>query len=215
MEDYSIPDTNVRRNLRETYLSQVEDGFRMLRAALQIDPGYDDAMAYINLLCRLKAGVMDSPAESAGWIAKADEWVGKALAAKRARADGPKPGPATIDVDGPPPGPESLSRRVAAPPPPPPRPIGSPGNQIASPLAPVKPRNAEAPFPFWQVTGRADVTAMALFRELESKGFRAALFRAREDDLVRVMVGPYFDQLSLEKAKGEIEAAGFHALRIW
>jgi beta-lactamase regulating signal transducer with metallopeptidase domain/cell division septation protein DedD len=215
VEDYSIPDANVRRTLREAYLPQIEDGFRMLQAALQIDPGYDDAMAYINLLCRLKAGLVDSPAESADLMAKADQWVGNALATKRARANGPKPGPATIDVDGPPPGPESLSRRVAAPPPPPPPPIGSAGNQVASPLPPVKPRNAEAPSPYWQVTGRADAPAMALFHELESKGFRAALFRAREDDLVRVMVGPYFDQQSLERAKGEIEAAGFHALRIW
>ncbi len=29
------------------------------------------------------------------------------------------------------------------------------------------------------------------------------------------MVGPYFDQQSLEKAKGEIETAGFRPLRIW
>ena len=65
------------------------------------------------------------------------------------------------------------------------------------------------------MTGRADVPAMALFRELESKGFRAALFRAREDDVVRVMVGPYSDPRTLERAKGEIEAAGFHALRVW
>jgi cell division septation protein DedD len=56
---------------------------------------------------------------------------------------------------------------------------------------------------------------MVLFRSLESKGFRGMLFQSKEDGPVRVMAGPYFDQQSLEKAKSEIETAGFRPLRVW
>ena len=35
---------------------------------LQLDPQYDDAMAYMNLLYRLKAGLVDNPGESAGRV---------------------------------------------------------------------------------------------------------------------------------------------------
>jgi cell division septation protein DedD len=212
-ELYAIADANLRRSLREQYLPAIDEGIGMLQSALQIDPGYDDAMAYTNLLYRLKSGLVDSPAESAELIAKADEWVGKALATRRQRAQGQDSEPSQLNVEGPPPGPEGGSRMIKAPPPPPPP--APPGDRIASALPPMKPRTAEQQAPYWQVAGKGDVLAMTLFRDLQSKGFRAALFASKEDNLVRVMVGPYFDSQSLEKAKTEIESAGFHALRIW
>ena len=39
----------------------VNEGFKDLDQALQIDPEYDDAMAYENLLYRQKADLEDSP----------------------------------------------------------------------------------------------------------------------------------------------------------
>ena len=69
MEEYWIPDTTSRKSLRDQFLPRIEDGFRMLQVALQLDPNYDDAMAYMNLLDRLKAGIVESPAESADLIA--------------------------------------------------------------------------------------------------------------------------------------------------
>ena len=74
-EDYSVPDANVRKKLRDQFLPQIEDGFRMLQIALQLDPNYADAMAYLNLLYRLKSGLVDSAIESADLLSKADDWV--------------------------------------------------------------------------------------------------------------------------------------------
>jgi hypothetical protein len=87
-------------------------------------------------------------------------------------------------------------------------------DQIASVQPISRPRNAEQPEPYWQVAG-GNVPAITLLRDLESKGFHAVLYPSREDNLVRVMVGPYSDAQALARAKGEIEAAGFQALRIW
>ena len=183
----------------------------MMELALQIDPGYDDAMAYMNLLYRLKSALVDSPVEAAGLMAKADEWVHKALATRKEHAT-KAPETAQLDVDGPPPVPENTPKLKAPPPPPPP---GGAGNQIASGAPPPRPRNAEQPAPYWQVLGPTETPAIVLFRNLESKGFRGMLFRANEDGQVRVMVGPYFDEPSLKKAQGEIETAGFRPLRVW
>ena len=212
VQDYVIPDVNLRRSLREQHLSQVDDGLRVLDVALQIDPGYDDAMAYTNLLYRLRASLVDSPAEAAEMMAKADDWVGKALSTKKQHTATKVPETAQLNVDGPAPVPENAPKLKAPPPPPPP---GSAGNQIASAAPTPRARNAEQPAPYWQVLGATDTPAIVLFRSLESKGFRGMLFRANEDGQVRVMAGPYFDQQSLEKAKGELETAGFRPLRVW
>ena len=47
----------------------------MLQIAIQLDPDYSDAMAYMNLLYRIEAGIADTPAQSADAVAKADSWV--------------------------------------------------------------------------------------------------------------------------------------------
>ncbi len=112
----NIPDPALRQSIREKHLAQVEDGFRMLQIALQLDPGDSSAMAYMNLLDRIQAGLADTPEQAAEYIAKADSWVGQAVAAKRkaAQSSGPaKP----LDTNGPIPAPFP-----SAPPPPPPPP---------------------------------------------------------------------------------------------
>lgn len=100
-----IPDAALRQSVRTQHLARIEDGERMLQTALQINPDYSDAMAYMNLLYRLQAGIVDSQAESDELIAKADDWVGKALAARK------RQGPTAPVAGG-----------LAAPPPPPPPP---------------------------------------------------------------------------------------------
>jgi len=108
-----IPDANLRLKVRTEHMAQIEDGFRMLQIALQLDPDYVDAMAYMNLLYRIEAGIVESEQESAGLVAQADSWVKKALAAKRTQAQNP---------------PQKSSRPAALgstpPPPPPPPPPG-------------------------------------------------------------------------------------------
>ena len=216
MEEYWIPDTTSRKSLRDQFLPRIEDGFRMLQVALQLDPNYDDAMAYMNLLDRLKAGIVESPAESADLIAKADDWVTRTLATKRRNAQNQQPEPAPhLNVDGPPPGPASAQAVLAAPPPPPPPPPAVSDNQTASasPL-PEQRNSAEWSGSFWQVTGGAG-TANVLTRLLKEKGFHAVSLTSTADNLVRVMVGPYHDAQSLDRAKVNLEGAGFHPVRIW
>jgi beta-lactamase regulating signal transducer with metallopeptidase domain/cell division septation protein DedD len=218
MEDYAIPDASVRKTLRDQYQGNVEEGLQMLQTALQLDPNYDDAMAYMNLLYRLKASLVDSASESAELMAKADDFVHQALATKRQHAHGGAPGAAQLDISGPPPGPASPRPIMMHGPPPPPPPAGPAvrDNESASAVPPRSPRNAaERPGSFVQVMGAGEISANALARALREKGFSTSFVKSSEDNLVRVMVGPYSDARSLEQAKTNLERAGFRSVGIW
>jgi TonB family protein len=119
----NIPDAGLRQRLRAQHGAHVEDGHRMLAIAVQLNPDFADAMAYENLLDRIEAGMADTPQQAADWIAKADEWVGKALDAKRRMANKPRPAAQPLNVDNP----AYLMMVVAPPPPPPPPPPGTVG----------------------------------------------------------------------------------------
>jgi TonB family protein len=80
-----LPDP-ARQELKQKYSSMIEHGIVSLDKALQIDPQYSDAMAYMNLLIRERADLADSPEQYRSETATADDWVQKALAAKRAQA---------------------------------------------------------------------------------------------------------------------------------
>jgi tetratricopeptide (TPR) repeat protein len=111
-----VPDPAMRAKLRTEIGPRIDEGVRMLQMALDLDPGSSDAMAYMNLLTRAKMPIADDSAESSRLLAEADDWVRKALQARKNR-------PATevkIDADGPPP--TAIPGVVPAPPPPPPPP---------------------------------------------------------------------------------------------
>jgi TonB family protein len=76
----------ARQELKQKYSSMIEHGISSLEKALQIDPQYSDAMAYLNLLIRERADLADSPEQYRNETATADDWVQKALASKRAQA---------------------------------------------------------------------------------------------------------------------------------
>jgi TonB family protein len=78
-----LPGTATRLDLRLKYGPMIEDGITNLNKALEIDPAYDDAMAYMNLLIRERADLRDSPEEYRSDIKEAEQWYQKALAAKR------------------------------------------------------------------------------------------------------------------------------------
>ena len=113
-----IPDAAQRLNLQPKISPQIEEGLRMLDKALHINPQYTDAMAYMNLLYRIKSAFADTPEESAALVKQADDWVQKTLASKRSQAQHPPAAAPKLDADGPAPGPAF----AAAPPPPPPPP---------------------------------------------------------------------------------------------
>jgi TonB family protein len=76
----------VRAELKAQYSSLIEEGLANLDRALVLDPHYDDAMAYMNLLIRERADLRDTKEEYAADIAVADAWVQKNLDTKRAKA---------------------------------------------------------------------------------------------------------------------------------
>lgn len=82
-----IPDASVRADLTERFATVIESGLRALEKALEINPQYADAMAYMNLLIRERADLRESAEEYKRDIAIADEWVQKALAAKKANME--------------------------------------------------------------------------------------------------------------------------------
>ena len=63
----------------------IEDGLNVLHKAVELRQNYDDAMAYLNLMYRRKAETEcgDDAARTAD-LATADNWVQKALAARKA-----------------------------------------------------------------------------------------------------------------------------------
>jgi len=82
-----IKDKKVKEELKAQYGPVIDAGLQALDKSLQIDPEYDDAMAYENLLIRERADLMDSKEEYEKQIQIADDWVQKALATKKIKAE--------------------------------------------------------------------------------------------------------------------------------
>jgi len=108
-----LPDPQ-RAALKHQYAGMIEDGIANLNHALMVDPHYDDAMAYINLLIRERADLADSKQQWAAEVAIADDWVQKALAEKKLKAS-------------------SAQGYASLPPPPPPAPSGGGGGGSRTP----------------------------------------------------------------------------------
>ena len=73
---------------RTAALANVNDGLAMLTKAVSLREDYDDAMAYLNLLYRLRADVDCGNKEAhAADLKKANEWSDMAMAARKKKAD--------------------------------------------------------------------------------------------------------------------------------
>jgi hypothetical protein len=81
-----IKDKKVRDDLKAKYSGIVDEGIANLQKALDVDPEYDDAMAYLNLLIREKADLADTPEQYKEQTKIADDWVQKALETKKKKA---------------------------------------------------------------------------------------------------------------------------------
>jgi tetratricopeptide (TPR) repeat protein len=82
-----IKDKKVKEELKAKYGPIIESGLQSLDKALGINPEYDDAMAYENLLVRERADLADSKDDYEKQIKIADNWVEKALATKKIKAE--------------------------------------------------------------------------------------------------------------------------------
>jgi len=69
----------------------VEEGITQLKKSIEIKPDYDDAMAYLNLLYRRKADMVESADEREGLKKQADDLLDKVKEIKQKRAEQPQP----------------------------------------------------------------------------------------------------------------------------
>ncbi len=70
--------------------AMVDEGIKYLQKAVELRPDYDDAMAYLNLLYRRKADMVESADERASYQKKADDLVEKVKEIKQKRAEQPQ-----------------------------------------------------------------------------------------------------------------------------
>lgn len=94
-----IKDKKVKEELKAQHLGAINEGLKNLERALQLDPEYDDAMAYVNLLTRERADLVDTQEEYKKEIEVADNWIQKALQAKKIKAER-KPAGGGITTEG-------------------------------------------------------------------------------------------------------------------
>jgi len=82
-----IKDKKVKEELKTTWLPVIDGGLKNLDKTLQIDPEYEDAMSYENLLIRERADLLDNKDEYDKAIKVANDWVQKALDTKKVKAE--------------------------------------------------------------------------------------------------------------------------------
>jgi tetratricopeptide (TPR) repeat protein len=81
-----LKDKKVREELRAELMPRIEQGLEYLKKALEIDPEYDDAMGFVNLLYRQRADLQDTTDLYKADIDNAEEWVNKTMETKKIKA---------------------------------------------------------------------------------------------------------------------------------
>lgn len=81
-----LKDKKIKEELKAKWAGPIDEGVKDLDRALQVDPEYDDAMAYMNLLIRQRADLADTKEEAEKQVKIADNWVQKALETKKIKA---------------------------------------------------------------------------------------------------------------------------------
>jgi tetratricopeptide (TPR) repeat protein len=82
---------SVRADYTAKFGGMVEEGITDLQKAIQVRPDYDDAMAYLNLLYRRKADMVESADERNSLQKQADDLIDKVKEIKQRRAEQPQP----------------------------------------------------------------------------------------------------------------------------
>jgi tetratricopeptide (TPR) repeat protein len=85
-EDDPMP-APVEAKFTQQYGDDISEGISNLRKAIEINPDYDDAMAYLNLMLRQKADTETSADARAADLKEADELVDKVKAVKLKKAN--------------------------------------------------------------------------------------------------------------------------------
>jgi tetratricopeptide (TPR) repeat protein len=80
----------LRNDYTSKYGALVDEGIDKLKKAIELRPDYDDAMAYLNLLYRRKADMVESADERNALLKQADDLVDKVKEIKQKRAEQPQ-----------------------------------------------------------------------------------------------------------------------------
>lgn len=81
-----LKDKKLRDELKAKHMPAVDQGIQNLQHALDIDSEYDDAMAYMNLMLRIRADLRDTVEEARADNEAADKWTEKTLETKKIKA---------------------------------------------------------------------------------------------------------------------------------
>jgi len=82
-----LKDKKRKEELKAEWMPILDQGIADTRKALEIDPNYDDAMAYMNLLIRYRADLLDTPEQYKKQSEIADNWVTKSMETKKANSE--------------------------------------------------------------------------------------------------------------------------------
>jgi tetratricopeptide (TPR) repeat protein len=80
-------DKKIREEYKIKYRPMLDEGVANMQKALDVDKEYDEAMAYMNLLIRYRADLDDTQEEYKKDIEMADNYIQKALATKKIKAE--------------------------------------------------------------------------------------------------------------------------------
>jgi len=80
----------IRSEYASKYGPLVDEGITDLQKAISLRPDYDDAMAYLNLLYRRKADMVESKEEREALLKQADDLVDKVKEIKQRRSEQPQ-----------------------------------------------------------------------------------------------------------------------------
>jgi len=80
----------IRSEYASKYGPLVDEGVADLQKAISLRPDYDDAMAYLNLLYRRKADMVESKEEREALLKQADDLVDKVKEIKQRRSEQPQ-----------------------------------------------------------------------------------------------------------------------------
>ena len=81
---------SLRGDYTAKYGTMVDEGIGGLQKAIQLRPDYDDAMAYLNLLFRRKADMVESADERSKLLEQADSLVDRVKEIKQKRSEQPQ-----------------------------------------------------------------------------------------------------------------------------
>ena len=82
-----LKDVKKRAELKEKYWASLTAGIEQEKKALEIDPEYENAMSYMNLLVRYRADLQDTKEAYDADRKEADGWVDKALQTTKMKAE--------------------------------------------------------------------------------------------------------------------------------